>query len=102
MLETNSRTKSKTKAKSKKGDKTMTERMLTPMQAIRAKCLDCSAGSSNEVKLCEILDCALHYYRFGKNPNRKGHEAWPSLNDNYSITSCRKLVKFLALFSLKI
>ena len=26
--------------------------MLTPMKAIRAKCLDCCAGSQAEVRLC--------------------------------------------------
>ena len=46
--------------------------ILKPMKAIRAKCLDCTCGSSVEVKLCEIKDCALYPYRFGKNPNRKG------------------------------
>ena len=25
---------------------------MTPMKAIRAKCLDCCCGSSNEVRLC--------------------------------------------------
>ncbi len=43
--------------------------MLTPMKAIRAKCLDCSAGSANEVKLCPVTSCPLFPYRFGKNPN---------------------------------
>lgn len=45
--------------------------MLTPMKAIRAKCLDCSCGSANEVKLCPITACPLFPYRFGKNPNVK-------------------------------
>lgn len=43
--------------------------MLTPIKAIRAKCLDCSCGSANEVKLCPITECPLFPYRFGKNPN---------------------------------
>lgn len=45
--------------------------MLTPMKAIRAKCLDCCCGSSKEVELCPAPDCPLHSYRFGKNPNIK-------------------------------
>lgn len=45
---------------------------LTPMKAIRAKCLDCCCGQSLEVKECTALNCLLHFYRFGKNPNRKG------------------------------
>ncbi|MBU2541339.1 MAG: hypothetical protein KJ593_05520 [Candidatus Omnitrophica bacterium] len=45
---------------------------LTPIKAIRAKCLDCSAGQPSEVRSCEITDCALFMYRFGKNPKRSG------------------------------
>lgn len=45
--------------------------MLTPIKAIRAKCLDCCCGSAKEVGLCPIPDCSLHPYRFGKNPNIK-------------------------------
>ncbi len=45
--------------------------MLTPIKAIRAKCLDCCCGSAKEVELCPIPDCPLYPYRFGKNPNIK-------------------------------
>ena len=45
---------------------------LTPMKAIRLKCLDCSAGSHTEIRLCVINTCPLHPYRFGKNPTLKG------------------------------
>ena len=45
---------------------------MTPMKAIRAKCLDCCCGSSNEVRLCTAEKCPLYVYRFGKNPNRAG------------------------------
>jgi hypothetical protein len=38
---------------------------LTPMKAIRAKCLDCSGGSSHEVKLCACQDCPLYPFRLG-------------------------------------
>ena len=41
---------------------------LTPIKAIRAKCLDCMCGSSYEVELCPCGDCPLFPYRFGKNP----------------------------------
>ena len=46
--------------------------ILTPMKAIRAKCLDCCCGIAQEVKLCPITDCPLYPYRMGHNPNRKG------------------------------
>jgi len=41
---------------------------LTPMRAIRKKCLDCCADSQMEVRLCDIKDCPLHPYRMGKRP----------------------------------
>lgn len=47
-------------------------KVLTPMKAIRAKCLDCSCGNPYEVTKCPITDCALYPYRDGHNPNRKG------------------------------
>ena len=47
---------------------------MTPMKAIREKCLDCSGGSSNEVKLCTVTGCALYPFRLGKNPNIKKRE----------------------------
>jgi len=44
---------------------------LTPVKAIRAKCLNC-VGRPSEVRKCEDRNCSLYLYRFGKNPNRKG------------------------------
>lgn len=44
----------------------------SPMKAIRAKCLDCSGGSSNEVKMCPIKDCPLYPFRFGKRVGIRG------------------------------
>lgn len=48
------------------------EKKPTPLRAIRAKCLDCSDGSSYEVKHCEVYRCPLWRYRDGHNPARKG------------------------------
>ena len=50
----------------------MEEKRLTPMKAIRAKCLDCCCFNANEVRMCPIRDCPLYEYRFGHNPARKG------------------------------
>lgn len=49
----------------------MEEKRITPMKAIRLKCLDCCCGSSNEVKLCTVSSCPLHPFREGRNPFRK-------------------------------
>lgn len=45
---------------------------MTPLKAIRAKCLDCCCGSAFEVKLCACKDCSLWPFRDGRNPARKG------------------------------
>lgn len=45
---------------------------LTPIKAIRAKCLECCNGQQKEVRECAILKCTLHPYRMGKRP--KGEE----------------------------
>lgn len=44
---------------------------ITPLRAIRAKCLDCCCGSPAEVSDCPCVDCSLYQFRFGKNPNVK-------------------------------
>lgn len=45
---------------------------LTPMKAIRAKCLDCVCENAQEVRLFPSTNCPLYPYRMGHNPNRKG------------------------------
>lgn len=44
------------------------KRRLTPVQAIRKKCLDCSCGSRSEVRECELAACPLWGYRMGRRP----------------------------------
>jgi hypothetical protein len=46
------------------------EEIKSPIKAIRAKCLDCCGGSSNEVKLCPATECPIYAFRFGRNPYR--------------------------------
>lgn len=41
---------------------------LTPIKAIRKKCVDCSGGILKEVKECPIEYCPLHPFRMGKRP----------------------------------
>jgi hypothetical protein len=42
----------------------------TPIKSIREKCLDCTAGSRKEIRLCTVIQCALYPYRFGKRPSQ--------------------------------
>ena len=40
---------------------------MTPIQAIRAYCLDC-CGSAKAVKWCPVTHCDLWEFRFGLRP----------------------------------
>ena len=42
---------------------------LTPLQAIRKKCLWCMAGNAKQVSECNLKDCPFYYYRFGRKEN---------------------------------
>lgn len=41
---------------------------LTPMKAIRAKCLECSSGQFKEIRMCPVKTCPLYEYRDGHRP----------------------------------
>lgn len=41
---------------------------LTPIKAIRHKCLDCCCHQKREVRLCPCTDCSLWPYRMGVRP----------------------------------
>ena len=45
---------------------------MTPLKAIRAKCLECASGHPKEVRLCPSKNCPLYQFRMGNNPNRTG------------------------------
>ena len=47
------------------------EKAMTPLKAIREKCLDCSCGNATEVARCTFENCPLWPMRMGKNPYRK-------------------------------
>ena len=55
-------------------NKTEGQMITNPVKAIRAFCIDCCGGSSNEVKLCTAPKCALYPFRLGKNPYRTKRE----------------------------
>jgi len=40
--------------------------ILTPMRALRLRCLDCCAWSQKEVRECRCKDCPCWPYRMGK------------------------------------
>ena len=51
-----------------KEDEQMADKILTPLKAIRAKCMDCCCGQAKEIKLCNMKNCPLYPYRMGKIP----------------------------------
>ena len=62
--------------------------MLTPIKAIRAKCLDCCCGHPSEVRECMAKNCALYPYRMGKRPKisaTTGEEIQETAPDNAAI-----------------
>lgn len=52
----------------------MTGGPVSPLAAIRQKCLDCCCGQPSEVRLCPIERCPIHPFRMGTNPHRKRRE----------------------------
>jgi hypothetical protein len=45
---------------------------MTPLKAIRKKCLDCCSNSYKEVERCPSSGCPLYPYRLGRNPALNG------------------------------
>ncbi|MEY9168252.1 hypothetical protein ABIE78_006371 [Sinorhizobium fredii] len=43
-------------------------KQMSPMAAIRLKCLDCSSGQPSEVRACEAVNCPLWAFRAGIHP----------------------------------
>ena len=43
---------------------------VSPLRALRQKCLDCCNDSAQEVRLCTAVDCPSWPFRMGRNPWR--------------------------------
>ena len=54
------------------------KKVKNPVKAIREMCIECMGGRgvgqncSKLISECPSVDCALHDFRFGKNPFRAG------------------------------
>lgn len=48
------------------------KKLKNPVKAIREHCIECMGGRKNGAKIlvdeCSAPECALHDFRFGKNP----------------------------------
>jgi len=66
---------------------------VTPMKAIRKKCLDCSCGSSEEVKNCFAKKCPLYQFRFGYKLDENGNRRKRDLTDEQRQEMAERLKK---------
>ena len=66
---------------------------VTPMKAIRQKCLDCSCGSSEEVKNCFAKKCPLYQFRFGYKLDENGNRRKRDLTDEQRQKMAERLKK---------
>ena len=41
---------------------------MSPLRAIRLRCLDCCVGQAPEVRKCTAVECPSWPYRMGRNP----------------------------------
>ena len=53
---------------------------MSPLKALRLRCIDCCAGSSLEARLCTAVSCPSWPFRLGRNPWRppasEAQRAW--------------------------
>ncbi len=53
---------------------------MSPLKALRLRCIDCCAGSSLEVRLCTAVNCPSWPFRLGRSPWRppasEAQRAW--------------------------
>lgn len=57
--------------------------ILTPVQAIRKKCLNCCANQYKEVKTCPVTECPIWKFRLGINYNAGNNHKSPFLQASY-------------------
>jgi hypothetical protein len=55
---------------------------ITPLKAIRLKCLDCTGHQKNEIKACPSVDCPLWKFRLNIHPFTKKNLSNPFLEPN--------------------
>jgi hypothetical protein len=68
----------------------------SPLYAIRQKCIECSGDGFLHVKFCQVTDCALWPFRFGKRPHTAKKSLGPLLDPekmpphNIPLEECNK------------
>jgi len=62
---------------------------LTPMRAIRQKCLDCCCFQPKEVTLCTVTNCPLYAFRTGHRPQKGNYTSTESYNEKTAPTTAK-------------
>lgn len=62
---------------------------LTPMRAIRQKCLDCCCFQPKEVTLCTVTNCPLYAFRTGHRPKGDNYTNTESYNEKTAPTTAK-------------
>lgn len=76
----------------------LSEILKSPLQTIREHCLECqgwndqSAKPVKAVRECQNKGCRFHFWRLGKNPNRKGKGGNPRLNADLILETIRDML----------
>ena len=60
----------------------MSIKILTPIQAHREHCKQCTQNQLKEIRLCTVKECASYPYRMGKRPKKMTLESNDKFNEN--------------------
>lgn len=66
---------------------------VSPLKAIRLKCLDCSCNSSEEVRECFAKKCPLYQYRFGYKLDENGNRRKKKLTEEHKEALKKRAIK---------
>ena len=64
-------------------------RKITPLKAIRLKCLDCTCNQPLEVRLCTAENCPLYAFRTGHRPQKGNYTSTESYNEKTAPTTAK-------------
>ena len=73
-----------------------TRRSLTPLKAVRAKCIDCSGTGLREVRNCPFVECPLYDLRMGRGSRAnlkriRAYCLWCCNGRRYEIKLCNAI-----------
>jgi hypothetical protein len=71
------------------------KKTVTPLKAIRAKCLDCCCGDARYVKECHIRTCPLWPYRMGRGYQDPSKPAVSGQTEPDTVEASRQLAEMV-------